>query len=374
MISLLLPVFFPWIAQRYLSQWPLIKHLGPVALCYIAGMLAGNLKGLPVNRLLAQQIAYGSLLVGLPLLLFSTDIRTWLQQASNSLKGFAAAVASGMATAILAAQLFASTLNEPAITAAMLTGVYTGGTPNMNAIGLMLQAPEELFALLNASDIFWSGLLFLFLISIAPKVYGKLFHLNKENTYTQKNTPHSQQSLFNKASPGELAQVVLLALLVAALSAGLVWVCFGTLEKPAWLFLLLTALSILASFSSRIRQMPGSYLAGEYAILIFCVAIGMSSEISELQARGNAIFRFTGLVMTGTVLLHALCCRLLRIDRDTTLITLTAAIYGPAFIPQVASALNNRHLILSGILTGLVGYALGNFVGWMVYQILHAWL
>ncbi len=369
--TILFLLLFPWLAQRYLAKLPLLKYLGAVGLCYLTGILAGNVGNLPIDTVAAQQTAYAALLIGLPLLLFSTDIRAWLRQAPESLSGFAAAVGSGMLVAILTALLFAERLEEPPITAAMLTGVYTGGTPNMNAIGLMLQAPEELFALLNASDIFWGGLLFLFLISLAPRVYGRWLPQqepirNKSKNLSSEETHHA---LFSKASAKELIAALLLALLVALLSATLVRIFFHTLEKPAWLFLLLTALSIIASFSKRIRKMRGSYPAGEYAILIFCTGIGMSSELSQLQAHGSAVFQFTGIVMCSTVLLHALLCRLLRIDRDTALITLTAALYGPAFIPQVAAALNNRNIILSGILTGLAGYALGNFVGLVVFEI-----
>ena len=365
-------LLFPFLAQRYLSRWPVLKYLGPVGLCYLAGILAGNVGKLPIDGTLAQQLAYAALLIGLPLLLFTTDIKAWLKQAPDSLKGFAAAVFSGMLVAIIAAHVFAGSLEQPATTAAMLTGVYTGGTPNMNAVGLMLHAPEELFALLNASDIFWGGLLFLFLISFAARVYGRFLPIENAEAAQEEDQEEASfhHNLFGRAKPGQLLLALLLALLTAGLSAGLVYVFFSSLEKPAWLFLLLTLLSILASFSERIRRLPGSYQAGEYAILAFCVAIGLSSNLRELQAHGSAVFQFTGAVMTGTVLLHALLCRLLRIDRDTTLITLTAALYGPAFIPQVAAALNNRSIILSGILTGLAGYALGNFVGVMVYQLL----
>lgn len=54
---------------------------------------------------------------------------------------------------------------------------------------------------------------------------------------------------------------------------------------------------------------------------------------------------------------------LFRIDADTVLITSTAAIFGPAFVGQVAVALRNKEVVLSGIITGLVGYAVGNYLG-----------
>jgi uncharacterized membrane protein len=52
-----------------------------------------------------------------------------------------------------------------------------------------------------------------------------------------------------------------------------------------------------------------------------------------------------------------------RIDTDTVLITSTAAVFGPAFVPTVAAALKNRAIIVSGLTTGVVGYAIGNYAG-----------
>ncbi len=54
---------------------------------------------------------------------------------------------------------------------------------------------------------------------------------------------------------------------------------------------------------------------------------------------------------------------LLRLDRDTVLITSTAAIYGPAFVGSVAVALKNKEIVFSGIAASLIGIAAGNYLG-----------
>ena len=63
------------------------------------------------------------------------------------------------------------------------------------------------------------------------------------------------------------------------------------------------------------------------------------------------------------ILLHTLLAKLFRIDADTTLITSTASIYGPAFIPSVANALKNKDVVLPGLICGILGYAIGNYLG-----------
>jgi uncharacterized membrane protein len=67
--------------------------------------------------------------------------------------------------------------------------------------------------------------------------------------------------------------------------------------------------------------------------------------------------------------MHFALAALFRIDADTALITSTATIFGPPFIGPVARALRNRELMVSGLTTGIMGYAVGTYLGLAV-----AWL
>ena len=75
------------------------------------------------------------------------------------------------------------------------------------------------------------------------------------------------------------------------------------------------------------------------------------------------ILGFVTFCIFGSLLLHALLCRIFNIDTDTMIITSTSAICSPPFVPVVANALKNREIILSGLYTGIIGYAIGNYLG-----------
>jgi uncharacterized membrane protein len=62
-------------------------------------------------------------------------------------------------------------------------------------------------------------------------------------------------------------------------------------------------------------------------------------------------------------LLHGLFCKIFKIDTDTYIITSVSAICSPPFVPVVAGALKNKEIILSGLTTGIIGYAIGNYLG-----------
>jgi uncharacterized membrane protein len=88
-----------------------------------------------------------------------------------------------------------------------------------------------------------------------------------------------------------------------------------------------------------------------------------------LHQTGLFVFGFCAAVVALSVGLHFALAALFRIDADTVLITSTATIFGPAFIGPVARALRNRELVVSGLTTGLMGFAVGTYLGLAV-----AWL
>jgi len=96
---------------------------------------------------------------------------------------------------------------------------------------------------------------------------------------------------------------------------------------------------------------------------VFCLAVGSLANASQLISGSWWYFLFCSLIMFGSILLHFLCCFFLKIDRDTALITSMAGIFGPAFVAPMSQVLKNKAILVSGVTTGLVGIAVGNFVG-----------
>jgi uncharacterized membrane protein len=87
------------------------------------------------------------------------------------------------------------------------------------------------------------------------------------------------------------------------------------------------------------------------------------AQIEVILASSLPILGFVAVAVFGSLALHVLLARLFRVDTDTLLITSTAAICSPPFVGMVAVAIRNRSLIPAGITTGIVGYAIGNYLG-----------
>jgi len=361
------PIFSLWFCKRYaIGKW-----LSPVVLCYAIGILIANLTAFPIQEALSTQFSEISILFAIPLLLYSTDVVAWLKYAKSTVLSFFLCVLSAILVNFVMALLYQDYFDNTATYAGMMLGLFTGGAPNMQAVGMMLEAKSEDFVLLNAADIFIGGCYLIFLTSIAHRFFGTFLPNFKSSSEISNN--HS--TIASKAEGfGSYLLAFGITILVVGAAVGITFVLTGALKAVVLIILLLTTFAIILSFFPFFRNLKGSFELGEYFLLVFCVAIGLLADFGSIWEKGGMVILYMASVWLSIVALHSFLAYFFKIDRDTLMITATAAIYGPVFVGQIASAINNRTLIFSGMATGLIGYALGNYLGVGLVYLLEGWL
>ena len=361
-ILVLFLLSFPFLVLWAEKKVRFVRWVSPIIICYLVGMVIGNLPWLSLSQEVLEYGTMTSVILAIPLLLFSAHLPVLLKQVKPALFSFVLGVVSVVVTASLAFWVFRERIHDAYNASGMIVGVYTGGTQNMNAIGIALGVEEETFILLNSADIVFTGIYFFFLLSVAKHVLTKVLPVRSN---TQNGSDQGGPEANHLESRGNLLQIAAgLALTVvlvgvAAVSSILI---FDELKLPL-VILLITTFGIAASFIKRIRSLPGTFSTANYLLLVFAVAMGSMANFSELIAASSALFWFCGFVVLGSVLLHYLLAILFRVDRDILIISSTAAIYGAPFIAPVAQAIGNRNIITIGISLSLIGYAIGNFLG-----------
>lgn len=387
-MSLILQLFLillgPYIGILLIQYLPNIKWLSPVVWSYALGIIVANFKLFPVNVPVATNIGYAAILFAIPMLLYAIDLIAWFRHARSTVFSFGLCIVTGLLSSTVMAYFFQDCVNETWRLSAMLVGVYTGGTPNLNAIGLALEAQESTIILLNTADSVCGAIYILFLSSFAPTLLGKFLPKFRRDegagARSQETGGRSEETGLRGQELGvrsqfegkasnytfdlpSFLQAVGLTLLIILASVGIAYLISGSLGNIVWIILALTTFSVLASLSPKVRQIKGTFEMGEYLLLIFCVAIGMLADFSKLAEEGGMILLFTAAVMFSAIFLHYFLAAIFRIDRDTVMITSTAAIMGPVFVGQIASVIHNKQLVFSGMATGLMGYAIGNYLG-----------
>jgi len=249
-----------------------------------------------------------------------------------------------------------------------MVGVYTGGTPNMAAIKTALEVNAETYLMVNTGDIVVSLVYMLFIFTLAQRFFG-LFLPSFTSDGIMDESDHQRSSQFSDmysllAQPQwrGLLRNTGAALIVTALSAA------GGFLVPAdyrmaVIILLLTFFAIAASFIPTISKVKQSFSAGMYLILIFCIVVGSMADVASITNFSAGLMLYLGISVFGSLLIHGLLARIFKIDRDTVIITSVAMILSVPFVPVAARAINNRQIILSGITVGIIGYAIGNFLG-----------
>jgi len=350
--------------SRRIPSW-----VGPLVMCYTLGVLFGNI-GLPLDGDTTMGVVGIAILLGIPLLLLTVDLPAWLRLAPATALSFMLFCLSVAAVSTLSALFFANHVTDAWIVSGMFVGNYTGSAPNMAAIAQALNAQPSTFILVSTTDLMVASAYLFFLISPAIAIFGRLlrpFSAPPTEIVAARVEPVTGAGLYG------LATVFGIVLMIAAVSVGISFLVPAGIRNIVAV-IGVTTLGLLLSLHPRIRSIPGSYAFGEYFILVFCFAFGTLANFHALARQlesGLMMLLWTAIVMFGSVVVHALLCRLMNIDRDTAVITGAAGIYGPAVIGPVAANIKNPELIISGMTSALVGLAAGNYLGLMVAALVH---
>ncbi len=368
-IQILVMLAFPIIVIEIVKRNKLAGMVGPVILCYAVGLIVGNLPESPVDTKLSQTVSEAMVPLAISLMLLSTRFMAWLKYARQTALSFGLAVIAVLVASFSVSAFFY--IQEMGVKdvwklSGMMVGVYTGGTPNLAAIGTALGISNETFIILNACDLMLSALYLVLLLSVAQKVALKFLPSFVPRAADDRDETFHYQRLQQMTPKRKIGLSLLsafgISLGIVLASIGFALAVTGELSAPT-VILGVTTLSIGASFIKKVRFLPRTYEFGEYFLLVFCMGIGSISNFTEmLQASPNVLLYVT-CVFVGTLALHFLLSWIFRIDADTTLITSVAGIFGPAFIGPVASVLKNKDIVVSGLTTGLVGYAIANYLG-----------
>ncbi len=128
--------------------------------------------------------------------------------------------------------------------------------------------------------------------------------------------------------------------------------------------LLITTLSIIASLIPWINRIEKTFQLGMYFILVFSFAFASMADLSTMFNIGYlGLFAYVMWAYFGSLLLHLLLSKIFRVNADDYLITTTAFIYSPPFVPVIAAALKNKDVIVTGITVGVIGWIIGNYLG-----------
>lgn len=371
-----IPAGVLWLCRKY----PIFDKIGPVMILYAIGVVIGNIP-MPEAEIAKIQDIIPQVMVPLaiPMMLFGCTFKT--SEIGLQLRLVLSGIVS-VAIAVTAGYLITGhLLPDGANIGGMIAGKCTGGTLNAVAVKAMLGISDETYIILTTYDIIICFVYFVFLLGGGIRLFRWLYGESRKRTISADDQAEIQREiaaakanpykgLWSKAGLTQIGKVLATTLAVVAVAAGV-----GMLAPKGWfmvLFILsLTTLGILLSFVKPIQKFDRSYDLGMYLIYIFSLAIASMADLSNLNIMENLeLIGFLVIAIFASLFIHALFCRLMKVDADSMVISSVAFINSPPFVPMISAAMKNRATLVTGISAGLIGYAIGNYFGFLMSELL----
>lgn len=384
------PAAVLWLCRRY----PWLDKIGPIVILYFLGAFIGNLPLMGIHLFPQEMPKVQELLnnimvpLAIPMMLFITVFRKsdTKQQFLSMIFGLIAVVIALVLGFLIFGEHITSQ-EDPLLGAkigGMLTGSYTGGTVNMASIQKMLGVPEETFVLANTFDMIVCFSYLMFLVAIGIKLFRKCLKsdhktgsaedekLLAEEVARQKENPY--KGIFTKEGLLSASASLGTTILIFGISAGTALLMDKWIESDIFmlvLILMLTTLGISCSFIKPIRNLKYSFDIGMYFIYIFSIVIASMADLTKIDFSGSLnILGYIIFVVFFSLMVHILLARIFKLDSDTVVITSVTYINSPPLVPIIAAAMKNRNVLVPGLTIGIFGYAIGNYLGVLIFNLL----
>jgi uncharacterized membrane protein len=349
------------------SRWlertvTVVQTISSAVVCTLLGIVLSNVGVMPHASPAYEAVNVYAIPYAIVLVILASDLRDLRTAGRAMLVCFALAAVGSFAGALISGLLFASRLGpETWKLSGQFAGSFVGGGMNFVATGRGLETEPAIFAAAtvvnNLSTVPWMlaqvGLFGLLAPRFrAPAAQGDPAEADRQSERIRDQWSHADLSITGLA-------------VLAALPLAIMWlsVRLSPLVPGFPLVLWQTSLALVVAQVPAIRRVNGAAVLSYFALHLFFVAIGTSAVIGELATSGPVLVVY----MVTIIAIHAVIVYgmgwLLGFDLPTITIASQAAVGGPGSALALSMSMKWPALVTSGIIVGIFGYAVGNYVG-----------
>lgn len=379
MITDPLAVFLVLAGVVYLSiflegRYRLFRAFSAALVGILLAMILSNAGVIPGDSRAYDLLIDPGVSLGIVLILLSVDLRSVLEAGPRMLLAFGIGAVGTALGSFLSALVLAPTVGpETWKLAGQFTGTYTGGGVNFAALGQAFETSSELFSAAIAADVLITALWMMVCLTV-PVLLGRTQDRpDSQPAPTASDKPMTlERALYSSGRSMELADAAALAVI----AFGSVWAAssLGGLLPQIPEVLWLTTIALAIAQLPVVKRLAGAAMWGYYLLLLFLSTNGAQSVVANIVTVGPAVVYFA----IGTVVLHGVTIfglgRLFRIDWPTLVVASQANVGGPPSAMALATARGYMESLLPGVAVGLLGYALGNYWGFLIGSVVRSML
>ena len=309
----------------------------------------------------------------IPLFLFQADLRRIFFATTRTTLAFllaSAGTVAGVTLAVLALDLSSlgaaaelpAEQREAAI-AGLFASTYIGGAVNYAALGEItgLRQDASFFSAATATDNLYSAV-YLALLALLP-TWAWLVRFFPAHDLAQ---GLSETGPVAPVTAMSLTLAVAVALVIVSLGDGLA----AVLDAPDWRYVIITGMTLgLATLVPGLaNKLAGSFELGVALSFVFFAAIAAGADIVAMIEVAPMLTLMVLILLSVHALVTFVIGRLCQLSLPELITASNAAILGATTAPALAAAKGWRNLVTPGVLVGVFGYALGTFIGTLLFK------
>jgi len=338
----------------------------------LGAILAANLGLIPHSAPAYDFVFTYFVPVLIPLFLFKADLGRILSEAGRTTAAFLLATTgtvTGVTVAALALDLsslgamadIAESQREPAI-AGLFTSTYIGGSVNYAALGEITGLKEDasFFSAATAADNLFSAL-YLGLLALLPgwQWLSRRFVPHSE-------APPIEEQASEPISAKSLTISLAIALLIVTLGDALEYF----LGLQGWRYVIITSIALaFATLAPGIaRKLSGSFELGVGLSFVFFTAIAAGADVFAMIEVAPMLIALVLILLSIHLSITLSLGMLFKLSLPELITASNAAVLGATTAPALAATKGWNNLVTPGVLVGVLGYALGTFLGTLVFK------
>lgn len=341
---------------------------GPVW-AIIFGLVLSNLGVVPAGAPVFSMVSDVLVPAAIPLLLFKADLRRIVAEAGPMLLAFFIGVAGATLGAVLGYYLLP--LGAEAVQlAGVFTATYTGGSMNFVAVAKAVgfDGSSQYAAAMAADNLVGTPYLLVLVLIPAIAWVRRRFPSPIIDEAERKNATHSFEQDAGPLNLLHLTFALAFSFAICALGMEIA----SQLGVGRYGILFITAIAVAAAnlIPTRMARLQGDFELGTVFMYLFFVTIGASANLLELAGEAMILVPYAMLIVACHLIVLMAGVKLLKIDLAEALVASNACIMGPATAAAIAAGQGWRNLVTPGLLVGVLGYVIANFLGVAVSELL----
>mgnify|MGYP001820180956 CR=1 FL=1 len=353
------------------------SHLTGAVIAILGAIGAANLRIIPHSAPAFDFVFNYFVPVLIPLFLFRANLRHMLFETTRMTGAFLIA-ALGTVLGVIAAvsvldlsELASMADLEPALREAGIAGLfastYIGGSVNYAALGdiTALRTDASFFSAATATDNLFSAV-FLGVLALLP---GWRFLASRFESHVH----------VTEVVPAEAEEPITAASLTLAAATAIGFVAVGDaitswIGAPALRYAIITALVVCAAtaFPHWMARLRGGFEMGVGLAFVFFAAIAAGADLVAMVRIAPLLIVLVTILLSVHLLVLLVLGRAFGLTLPELITASNAAVLGATTAPALAAARGWHDLVTPGVLVGVLGYALGTFVGTGLFYLLGA--